>query len=159
MDCPACGTPNVTVAKYCRRCGQPLPERDEWVLGAMNTERKERNFPEAGSVYLGDVGEAFLEAVEHYDHDRTVSASKNRRTHYSLLIEGGGVLTRFRVDWPYARIELRGPREAVRQLVRRVVARHGEDSFTARDGRWDRFLERTGVSEAENKTSLLELLS
>jgi len=78
---------------------------------------------------------------------------------HEIVIEGAEVIARFRVNSPYVRIELRGKRPAARRIVRRVVARHGEEMFTADDGRWDRFLEHTGIDRSENKATLLELLS
>lgn len=171
MDCQQCGTPNMALAKYCRRCGQALPQRQAWVLGAVNSHRrrvKAGNLRDGelvraeawwlDDVFLNDVHRAFLEAARHLDPDATMKLVDGEGKRCSLVLEGAGVMARFKVNWPYTRLELRGDRAAIREVVRRVVARHGEDLFAVRDGDWERFLKYTGVDQAENKTTLLDLL-
>lgn len=171
MDCPRCGTPNLRVARFCRRCGQSLPERDAWTLAAMSAHRrtvdaealrKGEVMDDAwgrANVHLADVIEAFLEAARHFDRKTSIALTGGQKRTYTVAVEGAGVVAAFEVNGPYVRIALRGPRQAVHQVVRRVVARHGEDLFAARDGQWERFLQRTGVDQAENQATLLDLLS
>jgi hypothetical protein len=176
MDCSRCGTPNMQVAQFCRRCGERLPQRDAWVLGAMDRETRKVRAADlrAGRVApadswlgalahdlvpMGNVAEALLEAVRDFDAAAVIRLTDSHGPEYEMVIEGAGLVARLVIRSPYVRLDLRGPREAVRQVVRRLVARHGEDLFAAHDGRWDRFLERTGLGQAENKSALLELLS
>jgi len=176
MDCPRCGTPNMSAARFCRRCGERIPERRLWTLGAVCGEKRYvrvadlragrlveadswRDRLTRGTALLGDVTEAFYEAARHLTPAARIHLTEGGWEEYRLVVETDQVALRFRVRYPYARIDLDGPREAVREIVRRVVAQHGDDAFAARDGRWERFVERTGLTEAENKTTLLELLS
>lgn len=174
MDCPRCGTPNLSVARFCRRCGKSLEEGDfALILGAVNRSSRrvkksalaQGRIEEAGglpglldAVALGDVVEAFYEAARHFDQETTLHLSAGGRNRYRMLLEGAGVTAHFTVNWPYLRLELRGTRGAVRRLVRRVVARHGEEIFAARDLPWNDFRRYTGVDKTENRTRLLDLL-
>lgn len=177
MDCPRCGTTNLHVAKFCRRCGEDLAGADVTVvLGAMSTSRRpvrSEELRQGGIVpadgwrdrlrhallHLGEVTEAFLEAMLHFQATSAVKLVSGGGEEYHLVCEGGGVIARFHVKYPYQRVELSGRRAAIREIVRRVVARCGEELFTARDGKWERFADRTGVDQGQNKSTLLDLLS
>lgn len=177
MECPHCGAMNAGSARFCRRCGRPLEGDEERELtlhlGAMAKRgrrvrslqlRQGRIEPARGligrlrGVLLPDLVEEFLEAARHLDRAARVRLSGGGGSRSELLLEGASVRVEFRVHFPYARFVLRGPGGAVRQLLRRFLARGGEKFLAPHDGRDGLFRRRTGLDREEIRSRIIDLL-